>query len=271
MYPQVRELAAASVNYAKQAGGKPGSGNKDLVHRISKIGSSGKHKQNCERDLQFAVASFAKALRTEVVEGFCRLWDPASNAIVVSKLAFLDPVSLASALFIRGPHVFRYCFFGGLDEAQVSAYWETTAARCEWFKRSYAAKWDGPALRRLAPVSLHGDDVNNYRNTEAGNISIISWTSDLSRGNSPFLRYFLLSLYSEYTACQHTFSDLMDTWFPNVQALLSTYYPLICGCVLGPLISCCRRWCFRACRSSATPQQGTTFNSKGIISCSVPC
>ena len=275
--PQVRELAAASVAYCKEAGGKPRSGNRDLVHRISKIGSSGQHAQNCERDLQFAIKSFAKALKAEVVEGFCRLWDPASNAIVVAQLSFVDPVGLASALFSRGAHVFRRCFFGQMEESQVQTYWEATAARCEWFKRSYAAEWDAHALRRMAPVSLHGDDVNNYRNTEAGNISIVSWTSDLSRGNSPFLRYFLVSLYSEYTACEHTFSDLMET------GLLLIVRKLCCNCngwgtyvnmyvfLLGARASCYRKCCFLACRSSAIPQRVTISNNRGIISYSVPC
>ena len=192
------------------------TGNKDLVQRISKLGSWRKHKQNCERDLQFAVRAFARALKANVIEGPVRMWDPGENAIVVTQMSFIDPVALATALFAKGPHIFRKCFFGDLSEEEVLAYWQNAATRCEWFMKSHAATWDAGALRKLAPVSLYGDDVSNYRNTEAGNISIIAFTSDMARGNPPFLRYFLLSLYSEYQSCVHTYDDLMDTWLCQI-------------------------------------------------------
>ena len=108
--------------------------------------------------------------------------------------------------------VFHKVFFGGLSEDEVEAYWVNCSQHCEFFKKSPAASWDTSSWRRLAPISVYGDDVSNYRATEAGNISILAWTSDLARGNSPFLRYLLISQYSEYTASEHTYNDVMDTW-----------------------------------------------------------
>ena len=202
-------MAAAAVGYCKQSGGKL-SARTDLVQKISSIGTRGKHLQNCERDLQFAVKTFAKALKVKTIKGPCRMWDPGENAIVEVQLSFLDPVSLASAFWRLGPNVFRQIFFGNMTENEVMAYWENAAARCLWFQRSNESTWDPSKWKRLAPVSIYGDDVNNYRNTEAGNISILSWCSDLARGNGPFLRYMLLSLYSEYTASECTYSDMQD-------------------------------------------------------------
>ena len=181
------------------------------MHRLSTIGSKGKHLQNCERDLQFAVTSFARAMKADIIIGRCRMWDPSENCVVSTELMFIDPVSLAAALYKKGPHVFRQCFFGDLTDEQVLAYWQKGAANSEWFRKSHAAEWGAESLTRLAPLSLYGDDVNSYRNTEAGNISIVSFCSDLARGNGPFLRYFLISLYSEYTASVHTYDDLMAT------------------------------------------------------------
>ena len=206
---QVRELAAASVQYCKQAGGKVSAG-KDLVVRLSGIGTKGKHLQNCERDLHFAVNSFAKSMKVSVLQGPCRMWDPAQNTIVHTKLWFLDPVSMAEAFWRKGQRTFTKIFFGSMSEDDVMRYWLNTADHCTWFQKHAASSGDRRHWGRLAPLSLYGDDVNNYRNTEAGNISIVAWCSDLSRGNNPFLRYLLLSLYSEYTASEHTYQDLMD-------------------------------------------------------------
>ena len=244
------------MQYCKQAGGATSAG-KDLVHRLSRIGSKGKHLQNCERDLHFAVNSFGKTLKVQHIQGQCRMWDPSLNEVVQMDICFIDPVSLAEALWRKGRHIFRKVFFGGLNEDEVQAYWENCSQRCEFFKKSAAASWDASSWRRLAPISVYGDDVSNYRATEAGNISILAWTSDLARGNSPFLRYLLISQYSEYTASEHTYNDIMETWFIRCpfcmvcENLLHTYiyiqYTYECAHILSVLrlsTHTCRRWCF---------------------------
>ena len=210
--PQVRELASASVEYCKSKGGRvSANASGDLVEKLSRIGTCGKHVQNCERDLQFAVRTFAKTMECKILHVQCRLWDPTLNEVVHSTLPFIDPVSLASSLWRRGKGIFRRFFFGQLTEQEVFQYWDNASLRCEWFQKHEASSWDRSCWPKLCPISLYGDDVNNYRNTEAGNISILTFCSDLAHGNSPYLRYLLLTLYSEYTACASTYDDVMAT------------------------------------------------------------
>ena len=209
---QVRELAAASAQYCREAGGRVMTPNKDLVQRIASIGCHGQHPQNCERDLQYVISEFAKSLKTEFIEVSCRMWDPSANVIVSATIPMLDPVSLATALYKKDKKIFHRCFFGELSEDAIRNYWRNASDHGEWFQKLGASAWEESRWCKLAPLSIYGDDVASYRNTEAGNISILTFCSDLSHGNGPFTRYFLLSLYSEYLASEFTYSDLIDTW-----------------------------------------------------------
>ena len=200
--------------YCRSKGGKIPA-KTDLVEKLSRIGARGKHPQNCERDLQFAVRTFSKTMKVDICYVQCRLWDPTNNELVHSTMPYIDPVSFATSLWKRGREVFRKFFFGQLSEAQVLDYWDNASARCDFFRKHAASSWDRSRWSRLAALSVYGDDVNNYRNTEAGSISILAFCSDLAFGNNPHLRYLLLTLYSEYTACASTYDDVMDTWLPS--------------------------------------------------------
>ena len=199
------------MQYCQDAGGKIVNPNRDLVRRIASIGSNGKHLQNCERDLQHVISEFSRSLKTEFINVPCRMWDPAQNDIVTATIPMIDPCSLAKALWNYDKRIFKRVFFGELSESEVENYWRNAAAHGEWFQKLEASSWEPSKWRRMAPLSIYGDDVASYRNTEAGNISILTFCSDLSHGNGPFTRYFLLSLYSEYLASQFTYSDLIDT------------------------------------------------------------
>ena len=199
------------MHYSKKKGAPQKKDKLDFVQRLASIGTSGKHKQNCERDLQFAISSFAKALKADIFYVECKLWNPAENAIVDTSLPVIDPVSLVAGLWRRGKHVFRHCFFGGFSEEAVQAYWTNAAERGEWFQKLEASTWEPRRWARLAPLSTYGDDVSSYKATEAGNISILTFCSDLAHGNIPFLRYFLLTLYSEYLATADTYKNINET------------------------------------------------------------
>ena len=212
MILKVRELAAASVQYCRDAGGHLANPNRDLVRRIASIGSHGKHLQNCERDLQQVISEFSRSLKTKFIDVPCRMWDPARNEIVTQTIPMLDPCGLATALWNYDKRVFKRVFFADLSEIEVENYWRNAAAHGEWFQKLEASSWEPSKWRKMAPLSIYGDDVASYRNTEAGNISILTFCSDLGHGNSPFTRYFLLSLYSEYLASEFTYGDLIDTY-----------------------------------------------------------
>ena len=215
---KVQELASSSLAYAKHRGARDVRQPDDLVEKMSGIATHGRHLQNAERDLHFAIRAWAKNVGANILEVPVQMWDPSENAIVDCNLSVLDPVSLMSCLWHRGREVFRKVCFGSMTENDVKAYWKNASERCAWFQVTEncknPAKWD-----RLIPLSLYGDDVNTYRNTEAGAISIIAFCSDFAFGNSPMLRYMLLTLYSVYMSCQHTYNDILRKVFDRLRLL----------------------------------------------------
>ena len=77
LHTQVRQLAASSVAYCKQRGGKVQKG--DIVQKIARIATRGRHPQNAERDLQFTIRSYGKKIGAEIRKTSCRMWDPSEN------------------------------------------------------------------------------------------------------------------------------------------------------------------------------------------------
>ena len=234
---QVRQTAASAVAYCAGHGGKVPKG--DFVHKLSTLAACGKHPQNAERDLQFAIRTYAKTLGVSLREVNCRMWDPAANEIVQMPVSYIDPVSFATALWTRHREVFHKFFFGSMTETAVSAYWSNAAEHCDWFQKHRACSLPPEKWKRLAPLSLYGDDINTFRNTEAGAITIIAFTSDFAHGNSPFFRYSLLSLYAEYTACEFTYNDLMQDILERLMELCNGDHPW-CKQDYGFILSACQ-------------------------------
>ena len=88
----------------------------------------------------------------------------------------------------------------------VKCYWTHLNAHSSWFQVHPAARFDSYA--GLIPVSLYGDGVQVYRNSEVGNIEVVAWSSDLCFKHGPLERYFLICAYSEHLESEYTFSDL---------------------------------------------------------------
>ena len=125
------------------------------------------------------------------------------------------PDDFLLSLWKQGESVWKKCLMGG---ATPSEFWGRVMESSPWIRNH-------PAYHRnkekLIPISLYGDEVQAFKNTEAGVVSVLGFSSDLSFNNHPLMRYFLISIYAEQTACDDTFDDILAAITPRLQRLVS--------------------------------------------------
>ena len=211
---QVQALAKKAVSWCKASGGKVGS--TDLVRKLSKLATSGKHPQNAERDLQATVQRYGKSMKIHVDSVPVRLYDPATEEITQSSIDVLCPISLAHAIWREGADLFEAIFLGSQGASGAKAFWENAKQNASWFKNSQIPK---ECYKGLLPLYLYGDDVEAYRNSDPGAVSALGWGCDFGYKNEAMLQNFLLTCYAEYTACEHTHDDLLQHLMKKFQAM----------------------------------------------------
>ncbi|CAE7835981.1 unnamed protein product [Symbiodinium sp. CCMP2592] len=234
---QVQELAEGAVSWCSGHGGR--APKKDIISKMAKLGGRGKHAQNAERDLQTAIRIYGRALGCKIENCEVRMWDPRDNVVVSVQLPVLFPDSLARAIWKYNPEVFENMFLGPGGANAAKLFWDNAKRNCPW----YPPNVKETEHAGLIPLSLYGDDVQAYRNSDPGAISAIGWCSDFGRGNEAFLHYMLCTVFSEYCACEHTYRDLM-------QALLPRFHDM---CEVDPQKN---PWCSRGLRFVLTGVQG---------------
>ena len=173
--------------------------------KISKTGGAGRHKGNIERDCQTIIKTFGKRFGAIISTTPVRMWNPSKSCIEVKQLPLIYPDDFARALWKRSPKLFQNLL---LADGNTRDYWEQCRKYCEWFREHPSYGWSNN-WGKMVPLSLYGDDVQAYRNSEVGTMSIFAWSSDLAASNSFKSRYFLITAYSEHEECQYTFNDLM--------------------------------------------------------------
>lgn len=212
---KAQETAHSAVDWCKSLGGK--LPHNDLVGKISHTGNDGRYKSNIERDCQTVIKTFGKRFGATISTTPIRMWNPKKSCIEVKNLPIIFPDDFASALWKRSPQIFRKLLLG---DGHVREYWEHCRNYCDWFRShpsyNYANCWDN-----MVPLSLYGDDVQAFRNSECGSMSILAWSSDLSSSNSFKSRYFLITAFSEYEECAYTFDDLMDAIAKRVTMMVT--------------------------------------------------
>ena len=194
----------------------------DLVWKLSRLATAGKHLQNAERDLQRAIKKFGQTADIQIQYIKVRLHDPVSSEVYMGTVPILDPVSLASAIWSEGEDVFSQLFLGCMGREGALAFWQNAKARCSWFRESRVPEEAYPGL---LPISLYGDDVEAYHSAEAGAVSAIGWSCDFSYKNPAMLQMWLVTVYAEYTACSHTHEDILEYLLPRLQHLCDPFAP----------------------------------------------
>ena len=175
-----------------------------MVQRLSKIAAQGTRPSNAERDLQTILQKAVLQVVPEEVHA--RMWNPKTNTIVRAKVPVLMPDALASAIWKHDPEVFRWLFMADMSAADCRAFWDHTYASSEWFRAHPSSAGDRSGL---IPLTLYGDEVCTYKNSEIGNVMVLAWCSDFGHSRPPITRYLLLACYAEHQASVYTYKDLM--------------------------------------------------------------
>ena len=210
----MQKLASSAVAWCRAAGGKIPK--HDLVGKLSNLATSGRHPQNAERDLQRRIAKIGRRLGVKVEHAKVRLHNPTSSAIYTADLPMLCPISLASAIWRMGPDIFEHIFLGSVGRGGARCFWQNAKQRCDWFSANPIA---AEAYDLLIPLSLYGDDVQAYRNSDPGAVSVVGWMCDFGYMNSAVLQTMLATVYAEYTACEHTYSDVLEYLLPKLRLM----------------------------------------------------
>ena len=111
--------------------------------------------------------------------------------------------------------MFEHIFFGKGGREGARTFWANARERCSWYPHHISDCWHSG----LIPCAIYGDEVQAYRNTDPGSISVTGWCSELGFGVDAFLQYNLIAVYSEYCECEHTYGDLLEALLPRMARL----------------------------------------------------
>ena len=211
-----QQTAQSAVEWCKQVGGTVTKN--DTVGRIASLGSSGQYSSNTERDFHTLIKSYCKRLGAKIDSVPVRMFNHMEAKVEYQQMAILFPDSLADALFRAGEKVFQKTLFADVNAAD---FWEHVKNHCPWYEGHPAQSY--PLKSHLVPFSLYGDDISTYRNSDVGNITVLGWTSDFTWGNSAFLRYFPICVYSEHNAIPDiTMPDIMSHLVPRLREMFDS-------------------------------------------------
>ena len=191
-----------------------------MVGKISKLGTSGKHAKNCERDFHSLLKTFSKRLGAKISTIHARMYNHAEARVEWQPLSIIFPDDMAAALFNRGGRVWQHTMFGDKAPDEVLAFWQHCKQHCDWFKGSKCFNY--PVLEKLIPFSIYGDDIAAYKGSETGMVTVLGWTSDLAFLNGSWTRYWPITVYAEYAATEWTYNDIMSHVVRRLHGMFDT-------------------------------------------------
>ena len=234
---KVQKLAQAAAKHTETCGGTVHSAS--LLAKLASLGAAGKFPNNAERDIHRSLAAANLKLDACIQWVQVRFQVPSTGRVESKPLPVLFPDKFAEAIWSMGEEYFQHFFLGGMDQ-DLKQFWQHVGGRSLWGKSLKDAAGAKQDLSRLIPLTFYGDDVNTYKSTEIGTVSVMSWSCDYILANqSPLERYFLICAFSEYHECPGTWAD----FGPQLAASFSR------------LVSDDRPWCkkgYRFCFSSIT-------------------
>ena len=209
---EVGQIARGTVRFCAQMGGQPPA--RHVLNRMAAMGTSGKHESNCERDLQNIMKDLRVKCKIETMKVTVNV--PQRGTAEEYELPVIFPDTLAAALWDCGEDIFRHFMFGTTNARK---YWKHCTERCSWFQghpsSSYARK------SCMVPLSLYGDEVQSFKNTEAGIVEILAWSSDFTAGHVPLERYMPILCISEHHVHEKTWDDVWSALIPRLVRMCS--------------------------------------------------
>lgn len=220
---QVQTSAHSALRWLSTHGGKVSDPTSDVVTQLAKVGAGGNHPNNAERDTHRLVQRMGHRLAADIELRGVRMVNPANLEESVGKLPMILPHQMCLALWERGEQYFRHCLFGDMSDDEVKAFWDHHDGHAEWFSNHPAKDWR--ARGRIASVGCYGDEVQAYRNSECGVVSVVGWTSEFACRNDPMCRYFAISVWNEHHESSHTYPDAIAHVVQSFKALQNEEWP----------------------------------------------
>ena len=186
-----------------------------MISKLSKIAASGNQPANAERDLHVILNKLT--IDFEIEEIPVRMWDHKNSRIVAAKMPILMPDKMAEAIWMTSKELFKWIFLGDMSRSEVADYWNHVHSTSKWFQDHPAASYPREGL---IPLSLYGDEVNTYKNSEIGVLMVLGWTSDFAYSRAPLNRYLLLTAYSEYISSDFTYRDVMGAVSERIKRMV---------------------------------------------------
>ena len=215
----MQRTASSAMTWLRKNGGKTNDKD-DVISRLSTLGTSGAHPGNCERDMHRALHKVAKVLNAKIDYKPVRMWCPRTLQVVPTSCPLLLPHELLKAVWRQGEPVFRQLLFGQMSEDATKKYWDHVEKFCSWFASHPARQWH--CKERLAAITSYGDEVNCYRNSECGVVSVCAWSAELAIKNDPLLRYYPVAVWSEHEECCFTYNDVIQHFAESLRQLADT-------------------------------------------------
>ena len=178
----------------------------DLIRKIAGVGNFGRHPQNNERDLQRLIKRHGVSLDVKIEYCEVETYNPKTEQRHITRLPIIFPDTFAASVFEKSESLFKSIFFADVD---ALAYWNHVERHCGWFQ-DHPCKDLGPERRaKLIPFSMYGDEVQSFRNTEGGIVSVMAWSSDFGHGRPPLSRYFCICCVCDHYCTENTHKEIL--------------------------------------------------------------
>lgn len=194
------------MQWLHEQGGTIQNPKTEVVSKLARMGAAGRHASNCERDLHANINRWGWTVKARISWRDVRVWDPKTLRITETAFPIILPEDLCLAFWKRGEATFRKLLFGGMSAEDARSYWSHVESHCSWFADHPARSWHDKA--GLASLTAYGDEVQCFRNSECGVVSVVSWAAELGMKSEPLCRYFLVAAWSEHMECEDTYNDV---------------------------------------------------------------
>ena len=146
------------------------------------------------------------------------MFNPKTQTASMQKLPIIFPDKFAETVFSVSETLFVDLFFGDVD---AQGFWDHVATHCKWFRDHPANTLDRASRGKLIPFSLYGDEVQSFRNTEGGVVSVLGWSSDFGHGKAPLSRYFCICCVCEHYCTEKTHQQILEHVAKRVSSMCS--------------------------------------------------
>ena len=187
----------------------------DMVARIAKLGARGKHSQNIERDLHSLGRTLGPTLKIPAMPVPTRIYDYRTTAVTWKQTHIIYPDDILLSLWEQDRELWKQLLVGDTD---LAGFWER-CGRSHWFQHHPCYHEENKS--KLIPFSLYGGEIQCFRNTESGSVSVMAWSSDMAFDKPPLHRYYLIAVYAEQTSTDYTYNDIIRALLPRLQKLFS--------------------------------------------------